>query len=120
MRLRTILSRLGELLKLVAHRFMEDKGLQIASALTALGAAVVITTGVIIVLYKFGWDPAFLKSRDELAQVRADRIAARQRARAVKAGKPEPAPERYRPAPTKRTSTGATNRQRRTRDTRKR
>lgn len=93
---------------------------QLGSALGALAVAVVITTIVIIVCYKFGWDPAFLKSRDELAAVRAERIAARQRARAAKAGKPTPAAERYRPAPTKRTSTGATNRQRRTRSSRKR
>jgi len=89
-------------------------------SLIALGGAVVLTTVAIYVLFKFGWDPAFLKSRTDLAQIRADRIAARQAARDRKAGKPAPAPERYRPAPTKRTSAGPTNRPRRTRDQRKR
>lgn len=95
---------------------------QVTSALSALLVAVVATTVLIAVLWKFGWNPAFLRSRTELAQIRAQRIAQRQAARAKKSGKPAPAaaPERSRPAPTRRTSTGATNRPRRTRDNRKR
>lgn len=95
---------------------------QVTSALSALLVAVVATTVLIAVLWKFGWNPAFLRSRAELAQIRAQRIAQRQAARAKKSGKPvqAAAPERNRPAPTRRTSTGATNRPRRTRDNRKR
>lgn len=95
---------------------------QVTSALSALLVAVVATTVLIAVLWKFGWNPAFLRSRTELAQIRAQRIAQRQAARAKKSGKPvqAAAPERNRPAPTRRTSTGATNRPRRTRDNRKR
>ena len=93
---------------------------QAAGSLTALVVAVVVTTVVISVLWKFGWSPAFLKSRAELAQIRGARIAQRQAARAEKSGKPVAAPDRYRPAPTKRTSAGPSNRPRRTRDTRKR
>jgi len=95
---------------------------QVTSALSALLVAVVATTVLIAVLWKFGWNPAFLRSRTELAQIRAQRIAQRQAARAKKSGKPAQAaaPERARPAPTRRTSTGATNRPRRTRDNRKR
>ena len=92
----------------------------VTSSLVALLVAVVATTILITVFWKFGWTPAFLRSKSELAQVRADRIAQRQAARAQKSGNATPEPERYRPAPTRRTSTGATNRQRRTRDTRKR
>ena len=96
---------------------------QVTSALSALLVAVVATTVLIAVLWKFGWNPAFLRSRSELAQIRAQRLADRQAARARKTGKtaaPTTAPERNRPAPTRRTSTGATNRPRRTRDNRKR
>lgn len=92
----------------------------ILGSLVALGVAVVLTTVAISVLYKFGWDPAFLKTRTELAAVRAERVRARQAAKARKQGKPAPEPERYRPAPTRRTSTGATNRPRRTTKTRRR
>ena len=92
----------------------------VVSSLVALGVAVVVTTILISVLYKFGWDPAFLKTRGELATVREERIRARQAAKARKQGRPEPEPERSRPAPTRRTSTGATNRPRRTSKTRKR
>jgi len=96
---------------------------QVVGSLTALVVAVVATTIAISVLWKFGWSPAFLKNRSELQAIRAERIAQRQAARAVKAGKPVPTTssvDRSRPAPTKRTSTGATNRPRRTRDKRKR
>ena len=95
---------------------------QVVGSLTALVVAVVVTTIAISTLWKFGWTPAFLKSRGELQAIRAERIAQRQAARAVKAGKPVPSVtvDRSRPAPTKRTSTGPTNRPRRTRDTRKR
>jgi type II secretory pathway pseudopilin PulG len=95
---------------------------QVLGSLTALVVAVVVTTVAISVLWKFGWSPAFLKNRAELQAIRAERIAQRQASRAAKAGKPLPSttPDRSRPAPTKRTSTGATNRPRRTRDNRKR
>jgi len=93
---------------------------QVVSSLVALGVAVAATTVLISIFYKFGWSPAFLRSRAELQAIRAERIAQRQAARAARSGKTAPEPERYRPAPTKRTSTGATNRQRRTRNTRKR
>lgn len=92
----------------------------IVASLVALGVAIVVTTVAISTLYKFGWDPAFLKSRGELAAVREERIRARQAAKARKQGRPAPEPERYRPAPTRRTSAGATNRPRRTTKTRKR
>jgi hypothetical protein len=88
---------------------------------------------IMAVLSKFGWQPTMLKSKEQIA---ADR-AAREQARA--AGKSERSPKgtsgstggtgdapavaaapRAKPAPTRRTSTGATNYPRRTRDTRKR
>ena len=97
---------------------MFQKG-KIASALSAIGFAVIITTMVLYALLKFGYYPNWLRSKTEMAALRADKIAARRAVKAAKAGKPAPVDERYRPAPTRRTSTGPTNRQRRTRDTRK-
>lgn len=99
--------------------FQRETG-QVASSLIALGVAVVATTVLISVFYKYGWNPAFLRTRSELQAIRAERVAQRQAARATRTGGAAPEPERSRPAPTKRTSTGATNRQRRTRDNRKR
>ena len=95
---------------------------QVTGSIIALVVAVLATTLAISVLWKFGWSPAFLKSRSELQQIRTARINERQAARAARSGRPLPTstPDRYRPAPTKRTSTGATNRPRRTRDNRKR
>lgn len=98
----------------------QRKNDQLVSSFVALGVAVVATTVLISVFYKFGWSPAFLRSRSELQAIRAERVAQRQAARAARSGKTAREPERYRPAPTKRTSTGATNRPRRTRNNRKR
>lgn len=101
----------------------QRKNDQVVSSLVALGVAVGATTILISVFYKFGWNPAFLRTRAELQAIRAERISQRQAARAARSkggSTATPEPERYRPAPTKRTSTGPTNRQRRTRDTRKR
>ena len=99
----------------------------------AFGAAVAL--GIMVVLTKFGWEPTMVKSKTELAATRAERDAARAASKsgsgkaggagsggtgkgtdgAVAAEAP-----RAKPAPTKRTTPGATNNPRRTRDTRKR
>ena len=47
----------------------ERKNNQMAGGLIALGVAVVATTVLISVFWKFGWNPAFLKSRLELQQI---------------------------------------------------
>ena len=92
----------------------------------AFGAAVAL--GVMVILTKFGWEPTMLKSKADLAAARAERDAARAAGKsgAGKAGKAgtddavaAEAP-RPKPPPTKRTTPGATNNPRRTRDTRKR
>jgi hypothetical protein len=77
---------------------------------------------IMAVLTKFGWNPTMFKSRAEIAEARAQRAAARQPATSSKSSAGTTAPDgpRTKPAPTKRTSTGATNNPRRTRDTRKR
>ena len=49
----------------------ERKNNQMAGGLIALGVAVVATTVLISVFWKFGWNPAFLKSRLELQIGRA-------------------------------------------------
>ena len=92
----------------------------VAGALSSIGFAVVLTTVVLYALLKFGYYPNWLRSRGELAEIRREKQAAREVVKARKAGKPAPTEERYRPAATRRTSTGPTNRPRRTRDTRKR
>jgi hypothetical protein len=77
---------------------------------------------IMAVLTKFGWNPTMLKSRAEIAEARAQRAAARQPATTSRSSGQAGASEgpRPKPAPTRRTSTGATNNPRRTRDTRKR
>jgi hypothetical protein len=97
--------------------FQRDK---IGSALAAMAFAALVTTVALYALIKFGYQPSWLKSRQEMAAIRSEKIAARQAMKARKAGKPAPAQDRYRPAPTKRTSTGPSNRPRRPNKTRKR
>jgi hypothetical protein len=102
--------------------FQSDK---VAGAIVPMIFAAALTTVALVALIKFGYQPNWLKSRAEMAEIRAQKIAARQAMRAQKSGKPgkaasSAAPDRYRPAPTKRTSTGPTNRPRRTNKTRKR
>jgi hypothetical protein len=79
---------------------------------------------IMAVLTKFGWNPTMFKSKAEIAEARAQRAAARQPATTAKSSSkssstPTDGP-RPKPPPTKRTSSGATNNPRRTRDTRKR
>src|SRR5262245_50285273 len=66
---------------------------------------------IMAVLTKFGWNPTMLKSRAEIAEAKAQRAAARQPSTTSKSSRPAAAPEgpRPKPAPTRRTSTGATN-----------
>ncbi len=103
----------------------------------AFGAGVAVA--VMAILSKFGWQPTMLKSKDQIAADRAAREGARATAKAERSAKgssksgktgkgttgtdaevPTVSPPRAKPAPTRRTSTGATNHPRRTRDTRKR
>jgi hypothetical protein len=84
------------------------------------------------ILTKFGWNPTMLRSKQEIAEARAQRAAAKAKPPTSSSGKSssrsggtatgEDGAERPRPkpAPTKRTSTGATNNPRRTRANRKR
>jgi hypothetical protein len=91
------------------------------SALVSILAAVGITTFGIYALIKFGYQPNWLRSRAEMAEIAAERRAARLEAKAAKKGEPvaRQSEVRYRPEPTRRTSTGHTNRQRNIRATRK-
>jgi hypothetical protein len=89
------------------------------------GAGVALV--VMAVLSKFGWQPTMLKNKTQIAEARAERDAARaarrgggETATTTGTGGTAAAPSRARPAPTKRTTPGATNNPRRTRDTRKR
>jgi hypothetical protein len=82
---------------------------------------------VMVVLSKFGWQPTMLKSKEDIAAARAEREQARAERIAAKKGQPSPSAKttaattaRPKPPPTKRTSVGATNNPRRTRDSRKR
>jgi hypothetical protein len=84
------------------------------------------------ILTKFGWNPTMLRSKREIAEARAQRAAAKAKPPTSSSGKSssrsggtatgEDGAEtpRPKPAPTKRTSTGATNNPRRTRANRKR
>jgi hypothetical protein len=91
-----------------------------SSAISSIVLAGAITTAVLVALIKFGYQPNWLRSREEQAAIRAQKIAQRDEQRAARRGAPAPGAQRYRPPPTKRTSTGHTNRPRRTRHTRKR
>jgi hypothetical protein len=71
---------------------------------------------VMVVLVKLGWTMPMLRSREEIAAARAERDEARR----AKRGETERVADRSRPAPTRRTSTGPTNRPRRIRETRRR
>ena len=89
------------------------------------GAGVALV--VMAVLSKFGWQPTMLKNKEQIAEAarRARRGPCRPPRR--RRGRHDDgdrwhsgAPSRAKPAPTKRTTPGATNNPRRTRDTRKR
>jgi hypothetical protein len=83
---------------------------------------------IMAALTKFGWQPTMLKSKAEIAAAREERQAAKARtatAQTARSSKQAPAtvtPDgpRPKPPPTKRTTPGATNNPRRTRETRKR
>jgi len=93
---------------------------KMTSTVTSIVIAAVLTMFVLVALVKFGYQPNWLRSREEQAALRAEKMAARQDAKATKDGRTPPSEQRYQPAPTRRTSTGHTQHKRRTRATRKR
>jgi len=105
---------------------------QVARSLPGIVVGGTVALTLMAVLTKFGWNPTMLRSKEEIAEARAQRAAAKAKPASSSSGKStsrsgastagEDAIEgpRPKPAPTKRTSTGATNNPRRTRDTRKR
>jgi len=96
------------------------------------GAAVALV--VMALLTKFGWQPTMLKSRQQIAEQRAEQQAAREarkrgtstststsdKAKSSSGAASDGSAPRPKPAPTKRTTPGATNNPRRTRATRRR
>ena len=111
------------------------KPTQMLRSLPGLAFGAGVALAIMVILTKFGWEPTMLKSKAELAATRAERDAARA-AKQSSSGKASGAGSggtgkskdgavaaeapRPKPPPTKRTTPGATNNPRRTRDTRKR
>jgi hypothetical protein len=105
---------------------------QVARSLPGVVVGGTVALCLMAILTKFGWNPTMLRSRDEIAEARAQRAAAKAKPAPSSSGKSagrsstadavENADDgpRAKPPPTKRTSTGATNNPRRTRATRKR
>lgn len=92
---------------------------QIASSLFSIAFGVVVAGLFLITLAKFGWTMPILRSREEIAQARAQRLAQRQSRRGGPAPETADGP-RPKAAPTRRTSTGPSQHPRRTRSTRRR
>ena len=63
---------------------------QMASTITSILFAAIVTLLVLVALVKFGYQPNWLRSREEQAALRNEKIAARQEAKAVKAGRTPP------------------------------
>ena len=87
-----------------------------AEAIPGLAIGLVLATSVMVALTKFGWTLPILRSREENAALRAERVAARSPATTSSAT----SGPRHRPAPTSRTTTGPSQHPRRTTKTRKR
>lgn len=82
----------------------------VGSVLPGVGVGVVLAAVVLVTLTKLGWKLPMLMGRDEMAKVRAERVAARTAARNERKGVAQAtvtsAGPRPRPAPTSRTTTG--------------
>ncbi len=92
---------------------------RIASGLVSVAFGVIVAGLVLITLAKFGWTMPILRSREEIAQARAERIAARDSRKGSTTRSSTGGP-RPKAAPTRRTSTGPSQHPRRTRDSRRR
>mgnify|MGYP000951483507 CR=1 FL=1 len=92
---------------------------QMGSAFASVAFGVVVAGGFLVLLSKFGYTLPILRSREEVAELRAARLAARQ-TRSGKAPVETVEGPRARPAPTRRTSTGPSQHPRRTSSSRKR
>jgi hypothetical protein len=100
---------------------------QMLRSLPGLAFGALVALGVMALLTKFGWQPTMLRSRAEMAEQRAQQQAAREARKSARpssgksgASTEDDAAPRPKPAPTKRTTPGATNNPRRTRASRKR
>lgn len=94
-------------------------GDRLAEAAPGLVIGLVLATGLMVVMTKFGWTLPMLRSREEVASIRADKAAARSRSSNEHAAAGVEGP-RERPPATKRTSTGHSQHPRRTTKSRKR
>jgi hypothetical protein len=88
-------------------------------AIPGLTFGIVLAALLMVVMVKFGWMLPILRSKDEIAQIRANKLAARSAARSGSAPA-EAEGARARPAPTRRTTTGPSQHPRRTSKSRKR
>jgi hypothetical protein len=91
----------------------------LVSAVPGLTVGVILAGTFMVVLIKLGWNMPMLRSREEVAAQRAARTAERSGGSSGGQGV-DPDGPRPKPAPTSRTSTGPTQRPRRTTKTRKR
>jgi hypothetical protein len=91
----------------------------LVSAVPGLTVGVILAGTFMVVLIKLGWNMPMLRSREEVAAQRAARTAERSGGSSGSQGV-DPDGPRPKPAPTSRTSTGPTQRPRRTTKTRKR
>lgn len=91
-----------------------------AAALPGLAVGVILATAVMVAMTKLGWTLPMLRSREEIAQIRAEKSAAKAPPEASSSAADPGATRRERPAPTKRTSTGHSQHPRRTTKTRRR
>jgi hypothetical protein len=90
-----------------------------AQAVPGLVIGLLAATSIMVVLTKFGWTLPILRSREENAALRAERLAARSPGTTSSSATAADGP-RHRPPPTRRTSTGPTQHPRRTTRNRKR
>ena len=95
-------------------------GEQFSEALPGLLIGLVLATAVMVAMTKFGWTLPMLRSREEVADIRTERAAAKSKSSTGPAPSSDGSERRERPAATKRTSTGHSQHPRRTTKTRKR
>ena len=105
---------------IVVAFFAITKPDSLMGALPGLTIGVILAGTFMVVLIKMGWNMPMLRSREEIAEQRAARAAGRSGGSSGSGQAVDPDGPRPKPAPTSRTSTGPTQRPRRTTKTRKR
>jgi hypothetical protein len=82
----------------------------VGNALISIAFGVAVALAVLVILAKFGWTMPIMRSREELAQQRAERQATRGRKSGGSSAEPVLDGPRPKAAPTSRTTTGPSQR----------